>query len=195
MFSHKSFILLAASAICLSAAPASAMRSMEESLDLALAPSGYKEAAVSQMFYMTNLYHDRVYAMGFTEAARNFQLDNLGHGGVAGQTPFNVRGTVCLQPATFVNVLDGRKSGCGSSRQPRSMPSRKLSMISLLVTNSVPGAVVPNTRIAASFWPMRATYGHELLPVTALIDQFYGEVQRMGGRRWDTSSLIARFQR
>ena len=30
------------------------------------------------------------------------------------------------------------------------------------------------------------------LPVTALVDQFYAEVQRMGGNRWDTSSLIAR---
>src|SRR4029077_4139450 len=30
------------------------------------------------------------------------------------------------------------------------------------------------------------------LPVTALVDQFYAEVQKMGGRRWDTSSLIAR---
>ncbi|MBM3556593.1 MAG: NAD(P)-dependent oxidoreductase [Alphaproteobacteria bacterium] len=30
------------------------------------------------------------------------------------------------------------------------------------------------------------------LPVTALVDQFYGEVQAMGGERWDTSSLIAR---
>jgi len=30
------------------------------------------------------------------------------------------------------------------------------------------------------------------LPATALIDQFYAEVQAMGGRRWDTSSLIAR---
>ncbi|MEQ1713560.1 MAG: NAD(P)-dependent oxidoreductase [Hyphomicrobium sp.] len=30
------------------------------------------------------------------------------------------------------------------------------------------------------------------LPVTALVDQFYGEVQKMGGNRWDTSSLIAR---
>ena len=28
------------------------------------------------------------------------------------------------------------------------------------------------------------------LPVTALVDQFYGDVQRMGGGRWDTSSLI-----
>ena len=30
------------------------------------------------------------------------------------------------------------------------------------------------------------------LPVTALVDQFYKDVQRMGGGRWDTSSLIAR---
>lgn len=30
------------------------------------------------------------------------------------------------------------------------------------------------------------------LPVTALVDQFYGDVQAMGGGRWDTSSLLAR---
>jgi len=30
------------------------------------------------------------------------------------------------------------------------------------------------------------------LPATALIDQFYAEVEQMGGRRWDTSSLFAR---
>jgi len=33
------------------------------------------------------------------------------------------------------------------------------------------------------------------LPVMALVDQFYSEVQKMGGRRWDTSSLIARLER
>ncbi|MGL4494579.1 MAG: NAD(P)-dependent oxidoreductase [Beijerinckiaceae bacterium] len=33
------------------------------------------------------------------------------------------------------------------------------------------------------------------LPVTALVDQFYSEVQKMGGNRWDTSSLIARLER
>lgn len=33
------------------------------------------------------------------------------------------------------------------------------------------------------------------LPVTALVDQFYADVQAMGGRRWDTSSLIARLDR
>ena len=33
------------------------------------------------------------------------------------------------------------------------------------------------------------------LPVTALVDQFYKEVQAMGGSRWDTSSLIARLRK
>jgi 3-hydroxyisobutyrate dehydrogenase len=33
------------------------------------------------------------------------------------------------------------------------------------------------------------------LPVAALVDQFYSEVEKMGGRRWDTSSLIARLER
>jgi 3-hydroxyisobutyrate dehydrogenase len=33
------------------------------------------------------------------------------------------------------------------------------------------------------------------LPVTALVDQFYAEVQKMGGNRWDTSSLFARLER
>ena len=33
------------------------------------------------------------------------------------------------------------------------------------------------------------------LPVTALVDQFYADVQNMGGGRWDTSSLIQRLRR
>ncbi len=32
------------------------------------------------------------------------------------------------------------------------------------------------------------------LPVTSLVDKFYGEIQAMGGGRWDTSSLLARLQ-
>ncbi len=33
------------------------------------------------------------------------------------------------------------------------------------------------------------------LPLTALVDQFYSEVQGMGGNRWDTSSLLARLEK
>jgi 3-hydroxyisobutyrate dehydrogenase-like beta-hydroxyacid dehydrogenase len=32
------------------------------------------------------------------------------------------------------------------------------------------------------------------LPLTALVDQFYGEIQALGGGRWDTSSLVARLE-
>ena len=34
-----------------------------------------------------------------------------------------------------------------------------------------------------------------LLPVTELVDKYYGEVQEMNGNRWDTSSLIRRFRK
>jgi 3-hydroxyisobutyrate dehydrogenase-like beta-hydroxyacid dehydrogenase len=32
------------------------------------------------------------------------------------------------------------------------------------------------------------------LPVTQVVDQFYAEVQNLGGNRWDTSSLLARLK-
>jgi 3-hydroxyisobutyrate dehydrogenase len=34
-----------------------------------------------------------------------------------------------------------------------------------------------------------------LLPITEIIDEYYGEVQELGGKRWDTSSLIKRFRK
>ena len=40
-----------------------------------------------------------------------------------------------------------------------------------------------------------ARHNGATLPVTALVDQFYAEVQKMGGKRWDTSSLMARLEK
>jgi 3-hydroxyisobutyrate dehydrogenase len=34
-----------------------------------------------------------------------------------------------------------------------------------------------------------------LLPVTEIVDKYYAEVQKMGGNRWDTSSLIRRLSK
>ena len=36
---------------------------------------------------------------------------------------------------------------------------------------------------------------NSLLPITEIIDKYYGEVQKMGGKRWDTSSLIKRLRK
>jgi len=43
----------------------------------------YRNGAVTQLFYLNNRYHDALYQLGFTEAARNFQNDNFGRGGAA----------------------------------------------------------------------------------------------------------------
>jgi hypothetical protein len=48
----------------------------------AQAPNDYQKAVVTQLFYVNNWYHDELYRLGFTEQARNFQLNNFGRGGV-----------------------------------------------------------------------------------------------------------------
>jgi uncharacterized repeat protein (TIGR01451 family) len=46
------------------------------------APSAYRSAAVAQLFYVCNWMHDKLYQLGFTEAAGNFQSNNFGRGGL-----------------------------------------------------------------------------------------------------------------
>jgi extracellular elastinolytic metalloproteinase len=50
-------------------------------LNLAQAPSAYRPAAVTNLFYWNNIIHDVQYQYGFDEAAGNFQVNNYGNGG------------------------------------------------------------------------------------------------------------------
>ena len=59
-------------------------RVFSPSLDLNLPAEQNADAAVVQLFYWCNWMHDRLYQLGFTEAAGNFQKDNLGRGGQDG---------------------------------------------------------------------------------------------------------------
>ncbi|UWX60089.1 T9SS-dependent M36 family metallopeptidase [Chryseobacterium oranimense] len=45
-------------------------------------PFTYRDAAITNLFYMNNKMHDIFYKFGFTEAARNFQTNNFGNGGL-----------------------------------------------------------------------------------------------------------------
>ena len=45
-------------------------------------PTNYANAAVVQLFYLNNWMHDRLYQLGFTEAAGNFQSNNFSRGGL-----------------------------------------------------------------------------------------------------------------
>ncbi|MBC8094309.1 MAG: M36 family metallopeptidase, partial [Akkermansiaceae bacterium] len=51
-------------------------------LNLTQEPSTYSNAAVVQLFYLNNFMHDKLYDLGFTEAAGNFQTTNFGRGGL-----------------------------------------------------------------------------------------------------------------
>ena len=50
-------------------------------LDVNTPPAQYTNAAITQLFYMNNKMHDVFYKFGFTESARNFQINNFGKGG------------------------------------------------------------------------------------------------------------------
>ena len=53
-------------------------------INLAGAPSTYRDAAVANLFYWNNKIHDIQYQYGFDEAAGNFQVNNFGRGGSGG---------------------------------------------------------------------------------------------------------------
>jgi hypothetical protein len=59
-------------------------RVFDFSLDLSQDPGTYEAAAVVNLFYWCNWMHDKLYDLGFTEGAGNFQDDNFGRGGVPG---------------------------------------------------------------------------------------------------------------
>ncbi|KAI1914027.1 Extracellular metalloproteinase 9 [Ophidiomyces ophidiicola] len=44
-------------------------------------PSSYIDASITQLFYTSNVYHDLLYSLGFTERAGNFQWNNSNKGG------------------------------------------------------------------------------------------------------------------
>ncbi len=61
--------------------PTSATLDFDHPLNLTLAPSGYQDAAITNLFYWNNLMHDVWYQYGFDEPAGNFQSNNYGRGG------------------------------------------------------------------------------------------------------------------
>jgi len=61
----------------------SPFRVFDFTMDLATQdPTNYSQAAVVQLFYLCNWYHDKLYELGFTEAAGNFQSNNFARGGL-----------------------------------------------------------------------------------------------------------------
>ncbi len=64
--------------------PSSLTLDFDFPLDLTQVPSGYVPAAIANLFYWNNVAHDVFYQYGFDEASGNFQTNNYGNGGLAG---------------------------------------------------------------------------------------------------------------
>lgn len=83
-------------------------------LDLTQGPGSNSSAAVVNLFYWNNWMHDKLYELGFTEVAGNFQSNNFGRGGIGGdpveaegQEGFNTGNTYYLDNASFSTPPDG----------------------------------------------------------------------------------------
>jgi Fungalysin metallopeptidase (M36)/Proprotein convertase P-domain/Fungalysin/Thermolysin Propeptide Motif len=70
----------------------------------------FKSAAVASAFFLVNDYHDRTYALGFTEAAGNFQTSNFGKGGAqADEVQVDAQDGSGTNNANFATPPDGSK--------------------------------------------------------------------------------------
>ena len=61
--------------------PTSATLDFDYAIDFTQAPTTYRDAAITNLFYWNNLMHDVWYQYGFDEPAGNFQSNNYGRGG------------------------------------------------------------------------------------------------------------------
>ncbi|MEO8351140.1 MAG: M36 family metallopeptidase, partial [Chthoniobacteraceae bacterium] len=73
-------------------------------------PSGanYRLGAVTNLFFWTNRFHDRLYQYGFTEAARNFQTSNFNRGGAGSdRVSAEAQDSIGTNNANFATPPDG----------------------------------------------------------------------------------------
>jgi hypothetical protein len=85
-----------------------------DSFDFNWTPTGtaatFKEASVTSAFFLVNDYHDRTYALGFTEAAGNFQTSNFGKGGAQNdEVQVDAQDGSGTNNANFATPPDGQK--------------------------------------------------------------------------------------
>jgi hypothetical protein len=72
--------------------------------------SNFKEAAVANAFFLVNDYHDRTYALGFTETSGNFQTNNFGKGGAQNdEVQVDAQDASGTNNANFATPPDGSK--------------------------------------------------------------------------------------
>lgn len=71
--------------------------------------ANYRNGIVTDLFFWSNRYHDILYQLGFTEASRNFQLDNFGRGGLGNDfVRAEAQDSASTNNANFATPPDGQ---------------------------------------------------------------------------------------
>lgn len=80
----------------------------QDSDDIGAGVASFLRASAVQQFYVTNWYHDKLYALGFTPAARNFQNNNFAGGGLGNdRVNVDVQDGQAVDNANFSTPADG----------------------------------------------------------------------------------------
>ncbi|KAL5638983.1 hypothetical protein ACGC1H_003379 [Rhizoctonia solani] len=76
-------------------------------------PRQYRNASITQLFYLANMYHDLMYLYGFDEVSGNFQQHNFGKGGAEGDAVIlDAQDSRGFNNAYFLNTPDGQHGRC-----------------------------------------------------------------------------------
>ncbi|KAI8057277.1 Fungalysin metallopeptidase-domain-containing protein [Syncephalis plumigaleata] len=109
--------------------PVSKKQEFNYPLDRTKEPDTYREAAITNLFYMTNVLHDIYYQYGFDEAAGNFQEDNYGKGGVGHDGIMaTTQSARAVNNAYFATPPDGRRPRMTMLIWKNTQPSRDSSL-------------------------------------------------------------------
>jgi hypothetical protein len=107
--------------------PVSSTKTFEYTADLTQAPtvSVNQMAAVTNLFYLNNVIHDKLYRHGFNEAAGNFQTNNFGKGGLGNDAVLaEAQDGGGTNNANFATPADGSKPRMQMYIWNRSTPNR-----------------------------------------------------------------------
>ncbi|KDN38028.1 hypothetical protein RSAG8_09801, partial [Rhizoctonia solani AG-8 WAC10335] len=76
-------------------------------------PRQYRDALITQLFYLANMFHDLLYLYGFDEVSGNFQQYNFGKGGAEGDGVIvDAQDSSGFNNANFLTPPDGRNGHC-----------------------------------------------------------------------------------
>ena len=107
--------------------PVSSTKTFEYTADLTQAPTlaVNQQAAVTNLFYLNNVIHDKLYRHGFNEAAGNFQTNNFGKGGLGNDAVLaEAQDGGGTNNANFATPADGSKPRMQMYLWNRSTPNR-----------------------------------------------------------------------